>query len=157
MPPTDAPAAVQDSAAIGAGLDVLDTPRVAARSRGRRILAAAIPTFVALVLLLVVWQILGAAAFWPEYKLPAPSAVWHEFVEVAAEGRISSVVWTSVHRALVRFAVSVVVATPLGLAVAKVPALRAGIGPLLAGMQSLPSVAWVPAAVLWFGLTDSTI
>jgi NitT/TauT family transport system permease protein len=41
--------------------------------------------------------------------------------------------------------------------VAKVPVVRAAIGPLLAGMQSLPSVAWVPAAVLWFGLTDATI
>ena len=49
------------------------------------------------------------------------------------------------------------IATPLGLLVAKVPVVRAAIGPLLAGMQSLPSVAWVPAAVLWFGLTDTTI
>ena len=49
------------------------------------------------------------------------------------------------------------IATPLGLLVAKVPVVRAAIGPLLAGMQSLPSVAWVPAAVLWFGLTDATI
>ena len=35
--------------------------------------------------------------------------------------------------------------------------VRAAIGPLLSGLQSLPSVAWVPAAVLWFGLTDATI
>ena len=35
--------------------------------------------------------------------------------------------------------------------------VRAAIGPLLSGLQSLPSVAWVPAAVLWFGLTDQTI
>jgi NitT/TauT family transport system permease protein len=35
--------------------------------------------------------------------------------------------------------------------------VRAAIGPLLSGLQSLPSVAWVPAAVLWFGLTNSTI
>jgi NitT/TauT family transport system permease protein len=51
----------------------------------------------------------------------------------------------------------VAIATPLGLLVAKVRTVRAAIGPLLAGMQSLPSVAWVPAAVLWFGLTDATI
>ena len=49
------------------------------------------------------------------------------------------------------------IATPLGLLVAKVRLVRAAIGPLLAGLQSLPSVAWVPAAVLWFGLTDATI
>ena len=61
------------------------------------------------------------------------------------------------HRAVLGFLASVVIATPLGLLVAKVPVVRAAIGPLLAGMQSLPSVAWVPAAVLWFGLTDATI
>jgi NitT/TauT family transport system permease protein len=43
------------------------------------------------------------------------------------------------------------------LLVAKVPPVRAAIGPILSGLQSLPSVAWVPAAILWFGLTDATI
>ena len=61
------------------------------------------------------------------------------------------------HRACSGSAVAVLIATPLGLLVAKVKTVRAAIGPLLAGLQSLPSVAWVPAAVLWFGLTDATI
>jgi NitT/TauT family transport system permease protein len=52
---------------------------------------------------------------------------------------------------------SVVIATPLGLLVARVRVVRAAIGPALSGLQSLPSVAWVPAAVLWFGPTDSAI
>ena len=50
---------------------------------------------------------------------------------------------------------ALVIATPLGLLVAKVQVVRAAIGPLLSGLQSLPSVAWVPAAILWFGLTDA--
>jgi NitT/TauT family transport system permease protein len=91
------------------------------------------------------------------YQLPAPLDVWQEFTGVVADGRIWGIVWISVHRALLGFLTSVVIATPLGLLVAKVPVVRAAIGPLLAGMQSLPSVAWVPAAVLWFGLTDATI
>jgi NitT/TauT family transport system permease protein len=104
-----------------------------------------------------VWQALWAAAIWPEYKLPAPLSVWHESAGAVTDGRIWDIIWTSVHRAILGFAAAVVIATPLGLAVAKLPVLRAAIGPLLAGMQSLPSVAWVPAAVLWFGLTDATI
>ena len=78
-------------------------------------------------------------------------------MSTVADGSIWSITWTSVHRAVLGFAASVVIATPLGLLVAKVPVVRSAIGPLLAGMQSLPSVAWVPAAVLWFGLTDATI
>ncbi len=50
-----------------------------------------------------------------------------------------------------------VIGTPLGLLVATVPLVRSAIGPVLTGLQSLPSVAWVPAAVLWFGLSDATI
>ena len=49
------------------------------------------------------------------------------------------------------------IATPLGLLVAKVPVVRAAIRPLLSGLQSLPSVAWVPAAIIWFGLSDATV
>jgi NitT/TauT family transport system permease protein len=51
----------------------------------------------------------------------------------------------------------VVIATPLGLLIAKVKVVRAAIGSLLTGLQSLPSVAWVPAAILWFGLTPASI
>jgi NitT/TauT family transport system permease protein len=144
-------------AAVGAGLDALDTPTLARTPRWRRVVATALPPLVALTVFVAVWQALWAAAIWPEYKLPAPLDVWHEFADAVADGRIWDIVWTSVHRAVLGFAAAVAIATPLGLLVAKVPVVRAAIGPLLAGMQSLPSVAWVPAAVLWFGLTDATI
>ena len=47
--------------------------------------------------------------------------------------------------------------TPLGLLVARVKPLRTAIAPMLSGLQSLPSVAWVPAGILWFGLSPATI
>ena len=146
-----------DTAAVGAGLDALDTPAAARTPVLRRVLGTALPPLAALALFLGLWQAVWASAIYPEYQLPAPLAVWHEFVDTVVDGRIWDITWTSVHRAVLGFLASVVIATPLGLLVAKVPVVRAAIGPLLAGMQSLPSVAWVPAAVLWFGLTDATI
>lgn len=146
-----------DTDAVGAGLDALDTPTVARTPLLGRAIATWLPPLIALALFLGVWQAVWASAIWPEFKLPAPLAVWDEFVVVVREGQIWEITWTSVHRAVLGFAASVVIATPLGLLVAKVRVVRAAIGPLLAGMQSLPSVAWVPAAVLWFGLTDTTI
>ncbi|MGH3613240.1 MAG: ABC transporter permease [Pseudonocardia sp.] len=153
LPGTGSP----ESAAVGAGLDALDTPTVQRRPRWRRTLAIGVPPLIALAVFITVWQILWAAAIWPEYQLPAPLDVWRELADIVAEGEIVEITWTSVHRAVIGFLASVAIATPLGLLVAKVPVVRAAIGPLLAGMQSLPSVAWVPAAVLWFGLTDATI
>ncbi|TWF75488.1 NitT/TauT family transport system permease protein [Pseudonocardia hierapolitana] len=146
-----------DTAAVGAGLDALDTPATAREPVLRRLLGTVLPPLIALALFFGVWQAVWASAIYPEYQLPAPLAVWQEFVGTVVDGRIWEIVWTSVHRAVLGFLASVVIATPLGLLVAKVPVVRAAIGPLLAGMQSLPSVAWVPAAVLWFGLTDATI
>jgi len=146
-----------DSDAVGAGLDALDTPTAERTPLPRRLLALGLPPLVAFALFLTAWQLVWASAVYPEFKLPAPIAVWDEFVAIVVDGSIWGIAWTSVHRAVLGFAASVVIATPLGLVVAKVPVVRAAIGPLLAGMQSLPSVAWVPAAVLWFGLTDTTI
>jgi NitT/TauT family transport system permease protein len=146
-----------DTAAALAGLDALDTPTVRETPWWRRALAVGLPPLVALALFLLVWQTLWAAAFWPEFKLPAPASVGHELVAVARDGSVWSILWTSVSRAFLGFVLALVIATPLGLLVAKVRVVRAAIGPLLSGLQSLPSVAWVPAAVLWFGLTNSTI
>jgi NitT/TauT family transport system permease protein len=144
---------------VGAGLDALDTPTDAGDrpSRTRRVLRNVLPPIGALAALVVIWQALWAAAFWPEFKLPAPAAVWAHIWELISSGDILGLLWTSVHRAVIGFAVAVVVAIPLGLLIANFSLVRRGIGPLVSGLQSLPSVAWVPAAVLWFGLTDGSI
>ena len=148
----DSDRAVQD------GLDALETLHEPARpNRWRRIAGTVLPPVVAVALLIGVWQALWALAFWPEYKLPAPATVWTELARRFAGGDVFAILWTSLHRAVLGFAVAVLIATPLGLLVAKVRVVRAAIGPLLCGLQSLPSVAWVPAAILWFGLTDTAI
>jgi NitT/TauT family transport system permease protein len=148
------PPSVQTDPAA-AGLDALDTPVFAGRrSRARRIAGAVLPPLAALALGIAVWQALWASAIWPEYKLPAPLAVWRVIWDLGDGGQALRILWTSLHRAVLGFAAAVLIATPLGLLVAKVRIVRSGIGPLLSGLQSLPSVAWVPAAVLWFGLTD---
>ncbi|RZS31450.1 NitT/TauT family transport system permease protein [Herbihabitans rhizosphaerae] len=150
--------AVNSDAAVE-GLDRLDTP-VAPSGRGlrrRRLARSVLAPIGAIVLIIAIWQSLWAAAFWPEYQLPAPLDVWRQILEVTESGEVWTLLWTSVHRAVIGFAIALVVATPLGLLLAKVPLVRAAIGPLISGLQSLPSVAWVPAAVLWFGLTDAAI
>ncbi|MEU7525625.1 ABC transporter permease subunit [Saccharothrix sp. NPDC042600] len=147
-----------DLAAVGAGLDALDAPSQEQRpSLGKRFVRTALPPLIAFALLLGVWQALWAAAFWPEYQLPSPAAVWAAVAEAVETGRALDVLWTSVHRAVLGFLTAVLIATPLGLLIAKVRVVRAAIGSLLTGLQSLPSVAWVPAGILWFGATPSTI
>lgn len=146
-----------DSAAAIAGLDALDTPTVRRVPLWRRAVSVGLPPVVALVLFVALWQAVWASAIVEEFKIPAPVSVWDSVANVAATGEVWSILWTSISRAFLGFLIALLIATPLGLLVAKVKVVRSAIGPLLSGLQSLPSVAWVPAAVLWFGLTDATI
>jgi NitT/TauT family transport system permease protein len=86
--------------------------------------------------------------------LPSPSQVWDEVSNAWAQGTLLGYIWTSISRGLFGFLLALVIGTPLGLLVARVRVVRAAIGPVLSGLQSLPSVAWVPPAVLWLGLDD---
>ncbi|MBM7772539.1 NitT/TauT family transport system permease protein [Actinokineospora baliensis] len=142
--------------AIG-GLDALDTPTEQQRSRGRRIAAAILPPIGAAILAVLVWQAVWATAWLPEHQLPSPQTVANVFWGLVETGKVWEFLWTSVHRAVIGFIIALGIATPLGLLLARVKLVRAAIGPLVSGLQSLPSVAWVPAAVIWFGLTDTTI
>ncbi|HYU83906.1 MAG TPA: ABC transporter permease [Kribbellaceae bacterium] len=150
-----------DDTGVGAGLDALDTPQQQQRrslgARLRSFAARALPPVVALAVGIAIWQVLWAAAIWPEYQLPSPLSVWDHVTEAFGDGSLLGWFWVSVHRAFIGFGISLVVAVPLGLAIANVPVVRRGVGPLVSGLQSLPSVAWVPAAILWFGLTDAAI
>jgi NitT/TauT family transport system permease protein len=152
-----ATAVLEDAAAAVAGLDALDTPTTTTTPWWRRAVATGLPPLVALLLFLAAWQLVWASAITDEFKVPAPADVWHAFAKIVDDGKVLSILWTSISRAFLGFVVALVIATPLGLLVAKVKVVRSAIGPLLSGLQSLPSVAWVPAAVLWFGLTDATI
>lgn len=150
-----------DSAAVEAGLDALDVPVSGQDQSGRdrlaRIAGKALPPVLVIAVLVLIWQALWAAAIWPEFKLPAPAAVGAEIWKLVTTGEILGLFWISVHRAVIGFAISLLIAIPLGLAIANIQLVRRGVGPLVSGLQSLPSVAWVPAAVLWFGLNDRAI
>ncbi|GLW93682.1 ABC transporter permease [Actinokineospora globicatena] len=154
--PTEATAEEVDGA-IG-GLDALDAPNAGPqRSRARRIGAAVLPPIGAAILFVAVWQAVWATAWLPEHQLPSPGTIAEVFWGLVETGQVWEFLWTSVHRAVIGFVIALGIATPLGLLLARVKLVRAAIGPLVSGLQSLPSVAWVPAAVIWFGLTDTTI
>ncbi len=145
-------------AGLEAGLDALDT--TPARERvglGRVVLAKLVPPLVAVALVLTVWQLAAASDLKPDYVLPGPLDVGKSVHAMWLDGTLLGYIWTSISRGALGFVVAVAIGTPLGLLVARVKVVRAAIGPILSGLQSLPSVAWVPAAIIWFGLTDATI
>ena len=147
---------VAGTAELEAGLDALELgPVEPRRSTASRVLSSTLPPLVALVTVLAVWQLV----IWTRHpqNLPSPQQVRDAFGDQWGQGRISEGIATSLERGAVGFVVSVVVGTPIGLLLARVSLLRRSFRPLISGLQSLPSVAWVPAAILWFGLQEQAL
>ncbi|MFF3246922.1 ABC transporter permease [Streptomyces sp. NPDC002870] len=152
---TKAAGKADDLAGLEAGLDALDAVQVRRTPVREVLLKKILPPLTAVALVLVVWQALVTAKVTDEGSLPAPSAVWDSVSDMWLQGTLLEVVWTSVSRGLLGFLLALAIGTPLGLLVARVKFIRAAIGPILSGLQSLPSVAWVPPAVIWLGLNNS--
>ncbi|WP_418960347.1 ABC transporter permease [Streptomyces tritici] len=144
-----------DLAGLEAGLDALDSVQIRRTPVREVLLKKVLPPVLAVVLVVAVWQLLVTLNVADEGKLPAPSAVWDSLTTMWREGTLLDILWTSVSRALLGFLLALAIGTPLGLLVARVGVVRTAIGPILSGLQSLPSVAWVAPAVLWLGLNDS--
>ncbi|AKN72250.1 MULTISPECIES: ABC transporter permease [Streptomyces] len=145
---------VQDAGSVEAGLDALETTATGRPSLRQTLVNKILPPVIAVAVVLAAWTLLYPVVDNPT-KLPSPAAVGSAFKEAWLQGELLGYIWTSVSRGLLGFAFALLIGTPLGLLVARVKFVRAAIGPILSGLQSLPSVAWVPPAVIWLGLNNS--
>lgn len=147
-----------DLTSLSAGLDALETASTSSASTGwRRVAASLAPPLLAIGLLLLVWWAVVAARLQPSYLLPGPDKVGQAIWAGLQSGEIQEAVGNSLWRAFLGFAISVVLGTILGLMLARLTWFRKGFGPLITGLMVLPSVAWVPAAILWFGISTEAM
>src|SRR3954451_23154273 len=126
-------------------------------SWGRRLWASTWPKLIAVGIALLVWQLLYASGWRPAYVLPSPRATFQELGDQLTTQRFWSALGITARRAIVGFALAMLVGTLIGLAVARSRVLRAGVGSLVTGLQTMPSIAWFPLALLVFGYTERAI
>ncbi len=139
---------------LEAGLDSLQSETtVRKRLDASRIL---LPLAAFLVVLLA-WQFYVSLGLRRRDLVPGPLDVLGSLGALWGDGSGQEAVWTSLQRGIMGFTISILVGTPIGLLLSQVRMLRRAFGPLISGLQVLPSVAWVPAAIIWFGLTDATV
>ena len=148
---------VDDLASLEAGLDALESQQRARVPRWRRIVSSAWPPAVAVALLLGAWELAYRAGVKPPYALPSPADVGLVILAQLRDGTLLGAIETSVTRGALGFLIALAIGTPLGLLVGRVRVVRRAIGPILSGLQSLPSVAWVPASIIFFGLGEAAI
>ena len=137
------------------GLDHLETALPSRPSRATRIWAAAWPKLLAVAIVLIVWQLVVWSGWKPEYVLPGPRKVWDSFVENFSTNMDAA--WTTLQRGFKGFAFALVIGTIVGALVARNRVLRSAIGSLITGLQTMPSVAWFPLAILLFKLGEGAI
>jgi NitT/TauT family transport system permease protein len=145
-----------DLSQLEAGLDALETGGHQGPSV-KSLFARALSPLIAIGVIIVIWQIIFYLQLQPDYVIPGPRQVWDALANQAEQQILWQSTFNSIRRAAQGFAIALVIATPIGLALGLNSKLRAIFGPILTGLQVLPSVAWVPAAIIWFGLSDATI
>lgn len=148
----------EDGRAFEAGLDALEAPALPPRPGPWTVFVRSVlPPIIAVAAFVALWQLAYSTGLKPSYALPSPLDVLATFAATVRDGRAWDAISISVSRGAVGFLASLAVGTVLGLAMWRSRWLRAALGPFVSGLQSLPSVAWVPAAIIWFGLTDAAI
>jgi NitT/TauT family transport system permease protein len=108
-------------------------------------------------LALLIWQLVVLSGWKPSYVLAPPAQVFGTLFELLGTDRFWSAVATTLRRAVTGFAVATAIGTLVGLAVSQSSVLRRAVGSLITGLQSMPSIAWFPLAILLFGLSETAI
>jgi len=104
--------------------------------------------------LVAVWQALCVARIWSPVLVPSPANVGRYLWGAVLDGTLGGAVVVTLKRLLLGYAAGLVIGLPLGLLTARFNLLNDTLGLLALGLQTLPSVCWVPLALLWFGQTE---
>jgi NitT/TauT family transport system permease protein len=117
--------------------------------------AALVTLFFAL--LLAIWEIVVRTGRYSPVLLPSPIFVAEYLWAAALDGSLWEAIYVTSRRLLAGYAIGVAIGLPLGLLTSSSRLASDTIGSLALGLQTLPSVCWVPLALVWFGQTEVTM
>jgi NitT/TauT family transport system permease protein len=142
-----------------AGLDALEQPQPGAsagENLATRAWKVAWPKVTAIVIVLVIWELIALSG-WKKLIFPAPGPTLANLWDQLGTGLLWQAMGTTLYRAVIGFALALVVGSVVGALVSRIGPLRAAVGSLLTGLQTMPSIAWFPFAIILFGLTTQAI
>lgn len=153
-----APGSAESGAEINAelsGLDALEMVLPPRPSAWARIWASLWPKVMAVAIALGIWQVVVWSGWKPDYVLPGPVPVFQTLfdnLDVIIEG-----LGTTMQRALIGYTLALLIGGFVGVAVSQSRVLRAGVGSMITGLQTMPSIVWFPLAIVLFQLSDGAI
>jgi NitT/TauT family transport system permease protein len=139
-------------------LESLEAP--SADQRGRRLATrfwgGAWPVALAIAIVLVLWQLVALSG-WKKAIFPAPGPTLANLWDQLRTGLLWHAIATTAERAVIGFALAVLIGAVVGAVVSRIKPLRSAVGSLITGMQTLPSIAWFPFAIILFGVSTQAI
>jgi NitT/TauT family transport system permease protein len=105
----------------------------------------------------ILWEVAVRSGRWSAVILPSPLSVGEYIWGALLDGTLPEAAWVTLKRLLIGYAAGVIIGLPLGLLTSTSRTLEDTIGALALGLQTLPSVCWVPLALIWFGQTEGAM
>jgi NitT/TauT family transport system permease protein len=107
--------------------------------------------------MVVLWEIIARLEIWPSYIFPSFSSVLTSMWNGFSDGTYTKAILISLRRLAVGYGISLFLGITLGLLIGRIPLIQQTVGSVILGLQALPSVCWLPLALLWFGLSEKAI
>ena len=127
------------------------------RGTGGKTLGAVWPKLLAIALALGVWEVVYLSGFKSAIIFPGPATVLANLWGQMQHALLWQAIGTTLQRAVVGFGLALIIGSVVGALVSRIKPLRAGVGSLITGLQTMPSIAWFPFAIIFFGLNTSAI
>ncbi len=115
-----------------------------------------------LIILIAIWQgfywlTVDLLEVFKSYSFPSPLGVGERLVELCNDGSLLEATGQSLLRGVSGYMIAVVIGFAIGLLINHFSYLQKNLKPIVLGVQTLPSVCWVPFSILWFGLSTQAI
>ena len=140
-----------------AGLDALELAGTPKGELAARIWLVVWPKVAAVAISLFLWQLVVWSGWKPEFVLPGPALVFSELWSGLTEGNLVKATFITMQRAVIGYAIAMLVGVAVGAAVSQSKVLRSAVGSMITGLQTMPSIAWFPLAILLFKLSEQAI
>jgi len=136
--------------------DAIDEKPVAPRARPASRTGVRLAGFLLPVVLAIIWEILVRAGLANGRLMPPPSVVGKTLWQLAVSGELWTHALATLWRVAAGFGIGAAVGTALGALTGALPLARGLLDPTLQALRAIPSIAWVPLFILWFGIFEAS-
>ncbi len=114
-------------------------------------------SFAFFAVVVALWEAASRAGWWSPVLVPSPLSIGQYLWTASLDGTLLAAGIVTMTRLMIGYIIGLLLGIPLGLLTARFRFAEDTIGVLALGLQTLPSVCWVPLSLLWFGQTETAM